>query len=557
MRLKGFRVLCLLLAIGLFGFTAGAAGYGQRRSLSYLYGGNTSIYENNVSRTRDCLNTLVPCYFGITGSGALLRESSMDATFLRDMKSKGVQVIPYVGNHWDQDKARAALANRKIFAQAIGDMVRGYDLDGIDIDIENINEKDRDNFTDLIRLIRANLPDGKVLSVCVPANPNGWTVGWHGAYDYAKLAQYCDYLFIMTYDESWQGGPAGPVASYSFIENSIKYALTKTNKDKIVIGLPFYGRYWVEGQTSGGAAFTVSDIENLTSRYNARVWYDNAHQCARATMTITAADVNTGIWGGKKLSAGVYDIWYENETSYEKKLALVRKYDVLGVGSWALGQEPEHIWEHYRRWLMGLPFTDIENHWAEENIVRLFEAGVISESKSNRYFPERNLTRAEAVAMLFRQMGLSESTELCYTFTDMRGHWSEGLIQRASDLGMVKGYPDGTFRPDATMTREEMSVMVARVLRAPDTIDFNQSFFPDVSPLSNTWSNQAIITLAVHGVLDGYPDGTFRPERLVRRSEAAKMFDGMTDLPKAIPGLTRFSQQQQVLPDYGGILEPR
>jgi len=124
-------------------------------------------------------------------------------------------------------------------------------LDGVDVNIENVTHEQRDAYTDLLRLLREKLPENKLVVTAVAANPNGWTIGWHGSYDYKALSNYCDYLMIMAYDESYRGSPEGPVSSKSFFDRSIEYALNQgVSKDKIVVGIPFFGRYWKQGEAT-------------------------------------------------------------------------------------------------------------------------------------------------------------------------------------------------------------------------------------------------------------------------------------------------------------------
>ncbi len=85
----------------------------------------------------------------------------------------------------------------------------------------------------MVKLLREKIPSHKEVSVTVAANTNDWQAGWHGSYDYSALAQYADHLFIMTYDEHYEGGVAGPVAGIQFVEDSIQYALSKTTSDKL------------------------------------------------------------------------------------------------------------------------------------------------------------------------------------------------------------------------------------------------------------------------------------------------------------------------------------
>lgn len=184
------------------------------------------------------------------------------------------------------------------------------------------------------------------------AYPYGWTSGWQASYDYSALAQYSNYLLIMAYDESYESGPAGPVASIGFAEKSIQYALARVSKDKIVLGIPFYGRYWQTGATYGGYGASLTKINSIVSSYQSSVTYDTASQSVKATVTVKSTDVKPVI-GGRTLGAGTYTFWYENETSLRAKLALIDKYDIYGAGSWSLGQETADTWTYYNEALNG------------------------------------------------------------------------------------------------------------------------------------------------------------------------------------------------------------
>ena len=526
------RIICLACALFLLAGIPPA--FAQRESTAYLFAGDTKIYTNLVERAGRNITTVCPDYFELDADGVAIKTRFVDPAFVAGMQAQGVRVTPFLANHWDMAKARAGLARRAALADQLVAWVREYGFDGIDIDLENINDQDRDNYTDFIRLLKQKMPADKTVSVCVAANPWGWSQGWHGAYDYAALGQIADTVFMMTYDESYQGGDPGPVASYQFIERSIQYGLRYVPKRKLMAGLPFYGRYWKDARAPGGAAFTVSDIENLVSNYTSVTWYDATSECARASLVITQDNVTQGLWGGKKLTAGTYDVWYEDLRSYQKKLGLVGKYDIRGIAAWALGQEPESLWALYPVWLNGLPFTDIQLHWAREHIVRLTELGLVAGKTDKLFAPEALLTRAEAATLLCRLLGLGEEPAVVFP-RDIAGHWGEGYLRTLLRRGAMQGYPDGTMRPDKPMTRAELCVMLERVLHVSDALDFNEKRFGDVGPEETAWCNNAIVTLSVEGVLSGYPDGNFYPHQPVTRAEASKIIDILRELPLKTP----------------------
>jgi hypothetical protein len=235
-------------------------------------------------------------------------------------------------------------------------------------------------------------------------------------------------------------------------------------------------------------------------------------------------------WGGKKVAPGVYDVWYDDARSYEAKLALVREYGIKGVGSWALGQEPQWVWDNYSAWLNGLPFNDIENHWAQSFIIDLHARGVVDGKTAHTFEPESFLTRAEAAALLTRLAGL-DPIPGAPAFGDTANHWANGIIAAARSAELVAGVSNTRFEPDRYVTREEFAVMSERYTNIEDSLDLTQLLYSDVSPSANAWSNAAIVKLSVNNVLGGYPDGTFRPKAQITRAEAAKATVLLSGLP--------------------------
>lgn len=316
-------------------------------NLGYMYFGNTKEYVNTVSSTGHAVNIVSPSYFDINADGTLKLTYQVDPNFIESMHRQGIRVVPFLSNHWNREVGRAMLQNKELAAQQIADAIARYNLDGVNVDIENVTDTDREDYTEFVRLLRTLIPSTKEVSVAVSANPNGWDAGWHGSYDYTELAKYADYLMIMAYDESYQGGDPGSVASYSWVEKSVQYALAQdVAPDKVVLGIAHFGRYWIEGQSYGGFGISNSQVETLIHRYNGTVVFDEISKTPKATITIKAGDPVTYV-GGQALAPGTYTIWFENEESIRHKLELVSKYNIRGVGNWSLGQENKNVWNSY------------------------------------------------------------------------------------------------------------------------------------------------------------------------------------------------------------------
>jgi len=328
----------------------------SRESLTYLYGGDTATYTRAIDTTNGSIKTVCPDYFDIDQNGNLLitPPDKIDPAFIKEMQSRGIRVTPFISNHFDRALAHTALDNREKLTTQIADMIERYNFDGVDNDIENANDTYRYAFTDFTRLLREKLPPSKTVSVAVAANPNGLTVGWHGSYDYKALANNSDYLMIMTYDESFYGSAPGPVSSRSFFENSVRYALNEgVSKDKIVTGIPFYGRFWKTGEAIGGIGIAANDVEFLMKNYHHIFRYDEATQSANVIITIQPGESEPRVWDGRILTAGEYNIWYDNLQASRFKLDTIYGFGVKGAGSWALGQENPGVWDFYTAALNG------------------------------------------------------------------------------------------------------------------------------------------------------------------------------------------------------------
>ncbi len=517
--------VCLAVILSVIGpLEALAAEY--RFNMSYIYFGSSSDYTKLVDSTQNSLNEVAPNYFALDQDGNLALTASVSRDFISDMHARGVTVVPYLTNDWSRPVGKAALDNREALARDLADAVVLYDLDGVNIDIENVTSAEREAYVDFTRLLRGLLPEGKTIAVSVAANPWGLDTGWQGSYDYAGLCQYCDYLMIMAYDEHYYGGPAGPVSSLSFIDKSLKYAVSVVPKEKIVLGLPFYGRIWSDnGGHPNGYGVSNTAIAQLISAYDGSVYIDPVSRSARAVITVGETGVKPVI-GGQTLAAGTYTIWYESEQCVKSKLELVSEYGIKGTGSWSLGQESDSTWTYYKLWLNDCTFEDIETNWAREYILDAYLKSWVTGYSADNFSPDEPLTRAQAAVILVRRLGLAPELDPKYSFDDCGGYWAQAYLETARKYDIIRGTGDNLFNPTSPVTREEIAVMVNNVLKYQN--NQAQSLYTDVTPIDNPWSYDSIEALGETGVITGFPDGTFQPRGTISRAE-------MTVLAAAMP----------------------
>lgn len=522
-----FVLLCFCLMILLClctGMKAQAAEY--KFNMSYIFFSNTSDYTSMVDGTQNSLNEVSPNYFELNRDGSLVLTSSVSPAFIADMHERGIAVVPFLTNNWSRAVGKAALNNREALARSLADAVSLYNLDGVNIDIENVTPKEREAYVDFVRLLRELLGPNKTIAVSVAANPWGISTGWQGSYDYAGLSRYCDYLMIMGYDEHYYGGPAGPVSSYSFLDMSLEYAVSVMPKEKVVLGLPFYGRIWADdGGFPNGYGLTNSKITQLIRNYGGKVQSDAKSLSAKAVIKVPSGGARQFI-GGQALREGTYTIWYENEQSIKRKLELVYKYDIKGTGSWALGQESPDTWNYFKLWLNNCTFQDVETSPFKDYILDAYLNRWVTGYSADNFSPDEPLTRAQAAVILVRRLGLSPELDPAYSFTDCAGNWAQAYLETARKYRIVSGTGDNMFDPDRPITREELSVMINNILMYQNNAD--SDFFTDVSPVLNPWSYDSIQALCAGGVLSGYPDGTFLPRGAVTRAEMTVYIAGLT-----------------------------
>ena len=151
--------------------------------------------------------------------------------------------------------------------------------------------------------------------------------------------------------------------------------------------------------------------------------------------------------------------------------------------------------------------------WYSRNMMYLYSTGVLKGDASNRLQPSKYVTRAEAVAMMGRALGLA-GKQRATKFSDVpRSSFASGYIQSAVERGIISGRADGTFRPNDLVTRAEMAIMLSKAYSLPAA---PTGSFSDVP--AGMAGYQQIYNLAAAKITTGYQDGTFKPTEKMLRS---------------------------------------
>lgn len=176
-------------------------------------------------------------------------------------------------------------------------------------------------------------------------------------------------------------------------------------------------------------------------------------------------------------------------------------------------------------------FTDVaEDAWYHDYVYDLVYRGVVNGMTATTYEPEGKLTRAQFVKLLACSLADAETLKTYegkHPFKDSEGHWAETYIAWAKDKGIVEGVSATEFDPEAPITREQMATIFGRYalkqgIELPKS-DNAAGSFPDADKISE-YAREFVELMRIAGILNGYEDGTFRPQGNATRAEAAKLF---------------------------------
>ena len=291
--------------------------------------GNDTL-EAAVAQTKG-LNVISPTWFTLTGNEGEF-SSFASASYVERAHEMGLEVWALVGNvdsvDVDMYELLSKTSNRRHLILKLLSAAREYDLDGLNIDFENLNQDSGEHFVQFVREL--SIPCRKygiVLSVdnYVPMNHTDH-------YDRAEQGVVADYVIIMGYDEHYNGSDeAGSVASINFVENGIKNTVAEVPPEKVINALPFYTRIWETG--ADGISSQAVGMEMAQT-------YVADHQIATRWDEKTCQN-----YGEFQDGDRLCQVWLEDAESIKVKLNIMEKYEIAGVAAWRLGFETADIWD--------------------------------------------------------------------------------------------------------------------------------------------------------------------------------------------------------------------
>ncbi|MCF6096902.1 S-layer homology domain-containing protein [Thermovorax subterraneus] len=161
--------------------------------------------------------------------------------------------------------------------------------------------------------------------------------------------------------------------------------------------------------------------------------------------------------------------------------------------------------------------NEVSFEWAKDAVEVLGGAGIVTGVDGTHFEPGRAVTRAEFVTLMVKALGLEPKTGRKGQFKDVKEDaWYANAVYTAADWGFVNGYEDGTFRPEGTITREEIAVILSRTFGLASSGE--KPDFKDRKTIS-PWSEESVAAAVAGGLLKGFEDGTFRPKATASRAE--------------------------------------
>lgn len=288
---------------------------------------------DRTGETMDGVNVVSPSFFSLErGSNGEIYDNTKDdgAEYIEWAHNNNYQVWAMFSNNSLKDTTSQILNDyekRETMIENLMDLVEEYNLDGVNVDFENMNESDKDVYSRfLIELAPRLKKIGKTLSVDVTA-PDG-SETWSLCFDRNTIANVADYIVFMAYDQyGTNSNKAGTTAGYNWVEANVKKFLGQEDVDpeKIILGIPLYMRLWEE-EEDGTAKPEVVNMRNMFDvlpENQVATWDEELKQ-----YYVEYEE------DGKK-----YKMWIENEKSVGEKINLANQYNLAGIAFWEKDRE--------------------------------------------------------------------------------------------------------------------------------------------------------------------------------------------------------------------------
>ena len=293
---------------------------------------------NREGENIEGVNVLSPSFFYLEkGSDGKVSENvnQEGKDYVEWAHNNGFKVWPMVSNNSYLTTTEGILndyTKRRKLEDEIIRVTEEYNIDGINLDFENMNKEDKDMYSRFVIELAPRLKDlGKTLTIDVTA-PDG-SETWSLCFDRDVLANVSDYIVFMAYDQYGTGGnKEGTTAGYNWVENNVNKFIGQeaVAKEKIILGIPLYTRLWKEdGGKITSKVVNIKDVDSTLPSDIKKKWDEELKQ--------NYVEYTDG--------SATYKMWIEDEKSIAEKIGLAKKYDLAGIAFWEKDREYDGFWQ--------------------------------------------------------------------------------------------------------------------------------------------------------------------------------------------------------------------
>ena len=300
---------------------------------------------NREGTTIDGINVVSPAFFYLDTNGDL-KENIGDSgkAYIKWAKNNGYKIWPMVSNGVAANKSLNITSNimndyekRKKLIESIVNKCVEYELDGINIDFENMKSEDKDMYSRFIIELEPRLKEiGMVLSVDVTAPDGGDT--WSMCFDRHVIGNVADYTIFMAYDQNGSSSTKpGTTAGYNWVKlNLVKFLQTEEiNPNKLILAVPLYTRIWTtnsDGKVISNNSLSIKNTEAEIPDGITKQWNDELKQ-----NYVTFSSGNN-----------TKQIWIEDIDSLKAKISLMKENNLAGIASWEANMAYDDIWTMFK-----------------------------------------------------------------------------------------------------------------------------------------------------------------------------------------------------------------
>ncbi len=279
------------------------------------------------------VNTISPTWFSVISEdgelSSLASERYVERAHSLELEVWGL--VDDFNRDVDMYKVLSTTSSREKLINNLIAYAIQYNLDGLNIDFENISLDTGVHYIEFIRELSVKCRNnGIVLSV-----DNYVPMEYSAYYNRREQGAVVDYVITMAYDETHGGSKtSGSVASYGFVKSGVENTLKEVPKEKVIIGIPFYTRLWKEDTQEGevkvsSEAYGMGEAKNVLERNGVEITWD---------------EETKQNYGEFNENGATFKMWLEDEVSLEEKLKVIHENNVAGVAAWKLGLEADYVW---------------------------------------------------------------------------------------------------------------------------------------------------------------------------------------------------------------------